>query len=335
MKKDPLISIDIQELKISFSDTTGKRLPILNRIDLFVREKEIVALVGESGSGKTVTALSILQLLEKNTSAQISGRIFFQNKNILNASIKEMESIRGNQISMIFQEPLTALNPLFTIGYQITEAITTHENISTKNARARTIQLLQDVGFPDASVRFSDYPHQLSGGQRQRVMIAMALACNPSVLIADEPTTALDVTIQAQILRLLKELQLQRNLSILYITHDLSLISQLAHRVYVMYSGIIVETGSPSILFKNPYHPYTMGLLASLPSFEKRGIPLYNIPGDVPTPLDRPNGCPFYPRCEYHISSCEIQLPKMIDYGNGHMARCSVLFERKKSSHDK
>ena len=321
--------LNIENLSVQFLGMDQTPIPILEGIRVSVHEKEIVCLVGESGSGKTVTALSILRLLDLNANSRNSGSIRFHNKNLLQLAEKEMEKIRGNEISMIFQEPLTALNPLFTIGYQISEAITTHENVSATEAKERTIGLLNDVGFFDTASRFDFYPHQLSGGQRQRVMIAMALACNPSLLIADEPTTALDVTVEAQILRLLKDLQQQRRLSVLYITHDLSLTRQLAHFVYVMYNGTIVESGLPEELFTAPKHPYTMGLLASLPDVSRRGKPLYTIPGNVPAPAHRPAGCPFHPRCAYRIHTCETTLPQLMMYSNHHTARCPVLFEQK------
>jgi oligopeptide/dipeptide ABC transporter ATP-binding protein len=255
------------------------------------------------------------------------GRILFRGINLLDIDDTEMQKIRGNQIAMIFQEPLTSLNPVFTIGDQIGEAINIHENIPDKEVIERSQQLLKDVGIDSPAERLSDYPHQLSGGQRQRVMIAMALACNPDLIIADEPTTALDVTVQAQILRLINAIQKRRSMSVLYITHDLGVVSKVADRVCVMYAGIIAEQGSRANIFTGPKHPYTQALLASLPSRDKRGQRLYSIPGTVPHPAYKPRGCPFHPRCQHAIQTCREQYPEVCDYGGGHHARCPVLFD--------
>jgi oligopeptide/dipeptide ABC transporter ATP-binding protein len=238
-----------------------------------------------------------------------------------------MQQIRGNQIAMVFQEPLTSLNPVFTIGDQIGEAISTHEDVPESEVTRRSQQLLKDVGIASPAERLSDYPHQLSGGQRQRVMIAMALACSPDLIIADEPTTALDVTVQAQILRLLDSIQKMHSMSVLYITHDLGVVSKVADRVCVMYAGIFAEQGNRDDIFKKPKHPYTQALLASLPNREKRGQRLYSIPGTVPNPAYKPSGCPFHPRCQHAIQACREQYPGMCDYGGGHLARCPVLFD--------
>ena len=223
---------------------------------------------------------------------------------------------------------MTSLNPVFTIGDQIGEAILVHEKLDEDEVKERCIGLLKDVGIPSPEERLKDYPHQLSGGQRQRAMIAMALSCNPSLMIADEPTTALDVTIQAQILRLFRDLQAKHRMSLLYITHDLGVVSNIADRIYVMYAGVIAEQGSRKDIFNEPRHPYTQGLLDSLPLRSKRGNRLYNIPGTVPDPAYKPKGCPFHPRCEYAIESCKTQFPEMCDNGEGHLSRCPVLFEK-------
>jgi len=228
---------------------------------------------------------------------------------------------------MVFQEPLTSLNPVFNIEDQIGEAIRIHKNIWAGELRDRCIKLLKDVGIPSPVQRLKDYPHQLSGGQRQRVMIAMALACDPDLIIADEPTTALDVTVQAQILQLLKSIQKTRSMSVLYITHDLGVVANIADRVYVMYSGIVTEQGNTAQIFDDARHPYTQGLLASLPSRSKRGKRLFSIPGTVPNPAYKPEGCPFHPRCPHAIPICGKKYPKMCDYGQAHLARCPVLFE--------
>jgi oligopeptide/dipeptide ABC transporter ATP-binding protein len=255
------------------------------------------------------------------------GRILFQGKNLLELDEEDMQKIRGNRIAMVFQEPLTSLNPVFTIEDQIGEAIRIHKNIGAGELRDCCIKLLKDVGIPSPVQRLKDYPHQLSGGQRQRVMIAMALACDPDLIIADEPTTALDVTVQAQILQLLKSIQKTRSMSVLYITHDLGVVANIADRVYVMYSGIVTEQGNTAQIFYDARHPYTQGLLASLPSRSKRGKRLYSIPGTVPNPAYKPEGCPFHPRCPHAISTCSREHPEMCDYSKAHLARCPVLFE--------
>ena len=241
----------------------------------------------------------------------------------------EMQKIRGNHISMVFQEPLTSLNPVLTIGDQVGEAVRTHRNIDTETLFQYCVQLLEDVGIPSPKQRMNDYPHQLSGGQRQRVMIAMALSCDPDLIIADEPTTALDVTVQAQIIALLRSIQEKRSMSVLYISHDLGVVSAIANRVYVMYAGIIVEQGHTDQIFRTARHPYTQGLLASLPSLSKRGKRLHSIPGSVPNPAYKPKGCPFHPRCSHAILSCREEFPEMCDYSEGHLARCPVLFKFK------
>jgi peptide/nickel transport system ATP-binding protein/oligopeptide transport system ATP-binding protein len=242
---------------------------------------------------------------------------------------EDLQEIRGKRIAMVFQEPMTSLNPVFTIGDQISEAILVHEKIQEAELNARCLQLLRDVGIPSPEERIKDYPHQLSGGQRQRVMIAMALACNPDLVIADEPTTALDVTIQKQILGLFGELKTKKGMSLLYITHDLNVVRQIADRIYVMYAGIIVEQGKSDHIFERAHHPYTMGLLASLPHRAKRGTTLYSIPGTVPDPAYKPYGCPFHPRCEYAIDTCRSEFPEMCDYGEGHLSRCPVLYAQR------
>jgi oligopeptide/dipeptide ABC transporter ATP-binding protein len=248
---------------------------------------------------------------------------------------EEMRKTRGKHIGMVFQEPMTSLNPVFTVEDQIQEAIIVHEKVEKDDLHQRCIQLLKDVGIPSPEERLKDYPHQLSGGQRQRVMIAMALACNPDLVIADEPTTALDVTIQAQILNLFGELKQKRQMSLLYITHDLGVVANIADRIYVMYAGVIVEQGETSPIFHEPRHPYTQGLLASLPSRAKRGSTLHSISGTVPDPANKPSGCPFHPRCPYAVEACQIQYPEMCDYGGGHLSRCPVLYERGKPSDGK
>jgi len=281
--------------------------------------------VGESGCGKTVSALTVLDLIPKPPGEVIGGSILFKGVDLVGLDEPAMQKIRGNQIAMVFQEPLTSLNPVFTIEDQIGEAIRVHQSMGPKELRERCVGLLRDIGIPSPEKRLKDYPHQLSGGQRQRVMIAMALACNPDLVIADEPTTALDVTVQAQILNLMQSIQETSDMSVLYITHDLGVVANIADRVYVMYAGIIVEQGDTVEIFRDPRHPYTRGLLASLPSRSKRGERLHSIPGTVPNPAHKPPGCPFHPRCSFAVESCKRHFPDMVDYGEGHMSRCPVI----------
>ena len=323
-KNDILLSVE--DLKVYFR-SEDEVARAVDGISFDVRREETVCIVGESGCGKTVTALSVMGLVPIPPGEIADGRVLFRGQNLLDFDDTEMQEIRGNQIAMVFQEPLTSLNPVFTIGDQIGEAIRTHEDMSENEVTGRSEQLLKDVGIASPAQRLNDYPHQLSGGQRQRVMIAMALACSPDLIIADEPTTALDVTVQAQILRLLDSIQKLRAMSVLYITHDLGVVSKIADRVCVMYAGIIAEQGSRLDIFKNPKHPYTQALLASLPNREKRGQRLYSIPGTVPNPAYKPGGCPFHPRCQHAIQTCREQYPGMCEYGDGHHARCPVLFD--------
>jgi peptide/nickel transport system ATP-binding protein len=318
--------LSIQDLKVHFiGDETVARA--LDGVNYGVNEGETVCIVGESGCGKTVSALSVLGLIPRPPGKIVGGKILFKGRNLLDLDEEEMRKIRGNQISMVFQEPMTSLNPVFTIGDQLQEAMIIHERLDETERHDRSVKLLRDVGIPSPEERLKDYPHQLSGGQRQRVMIAMSLVCNPDLVIADEPTTALDVTIQAQILKLFKELQDKRHMSLLYITHDLGVVAHIADRIYVMYAGVIVEQGDARGIYHEPHHPYTMGLLASLPSRNKRGSDLYSIPGVVPDPAFRPAGCPFHPRCSYAIQTCREEFPRMCDYGGGHLSRCPVLYE--------
>ncbi len=326
--------LSVEELKVYFfSDERVARA--VDGVSYDVRKGETVCLVGESGCGKTVSALTIMRILPIPPGRIMGGRILFHGQNLLDLDPEEMQKIRGRRIAMIFQEPMTSLNPVFTIGDQIEEAIWIHEKPDREELRQRCVQLLRDVGIPSPEERVKDYPHQLSGGQRQRVTIAMALACHPELVIADEPTTALDVTIQAQILGLFRELKTKRDMSLLYITHDLGVVSKIADRVYVMYAGVIAEQGTVSHIFRDPRHPYTQALLASLPSRAKRGQTLYSIPGTVPNPAYKPAGCPFHPRCPHAIDPCRTQYPALCDYGGGHLSRCPVLYQREKPSDGK
>jgi len=319
------ILLSVHDLRVYFrSDDELARA--VDGVSFEVGRDETVCLVGESGCGKTVSALSIIGLVPMPPGQIVSGEIFFKGQNLIGYDEEALQGIRGNQISMVFQEPLTSLNPVFTIKDQLAEAIRIHESGSEQQIESRCLQLLEDVGIPSAGERLSDYPHQLSGGQRQRVMIAMALACNPELIIADEPTTALDVTVQAQILRLLDTIQKERAMAVLYITHDLGVVSKVADRIYVMYAGIIVEQGNKDHIFHESQHPYTRALLASLPRRSKRGKRLYSIPGTVPNPAYKPAGCPFHPRCSHAVRACREQFPDTCDYGDGHLARCPVIF---------
>lgn len=330
-QKDLLLSV--QDLKVYFQiDSIVARA--VDGVSYEIGKGETVCLVGESGCGKTVSALTIMGIIPQPPGKIMGGKVLFNGQALLDLTEEELQKIRGNHIAMVFQEPMTSLNPVFTIGDQIAEAIMIHERPDERELHERCVQVLKDVGIPSPEEHLKDYPHQLSGGLRQRAMIAMALACNPDLVIADEPTTALDVTIQAQILDLFEELQQKRQMSLLYITHDLGVVANIADRIYVMYAGIIAEQGDTTAIFRTPRHPYTQGLLASLPTRRKRGTTLHTIPGTVPDPAFKPSGCPFHPRCTYALQTCRSDFPKMCDYGQGHLSRCPVLFERERPSHE-
>lgn len=294
-----------------------------------VSEGEILAIVGESGSGKSVTSLSIMGLLAEPGHVA-GGEMTFYGKDLVHLSEKEYREMRGNDMAMIFQEPMTSLNPVYRIGDQIVEAIRTHEKVSKKEALTRAIDLLRKVGIPSPEARVRDYPHQMSGGMRQRVMIAMALACNPKLLIADEPTTALDVTIQAQILDLLRNLKDQINSSIMFITHDLGVIAEMADYVVVMYAGRIVEQGTAEEIFAHPAHPYTIGLMASKPVVGRQVEKLYSIPGKVPNPINMPNYCYFKDRCEMCVNGCEGDYPCEVSISPTHKVSCYRYYDGKR-----
>ncbi|WP_088052535.1 ABC transporter ATP-binding protein [Virgibacillus dakarensis] len=314
------ILLDIQNLKTSFYSQKGE-IPSVNGVSFTIKKGETVALVGESGSGKSVTSLSIMRLLESPGRVK-SGGILFEGKDLLGIPESEMLKIRGNDISMIFQEPLSSLNPVFTVGNQVNESILAHQNISKKEAKARTIMQLGKVGIPNPEKVFNMYPHSLSGGMRQRVMIAMALSCNPKLLIADEPTTALDVTIQAQILKLMKALIKEYDTSILMITHDIGVVAEIADRVLVMYAGKLVEEGDVYSIFKNPKHPYTKGLLNSTPNINLVTDKLESIKGTVPPPNQLPSGCAFHPRCEFATEECKTHEPPMFHIDENYLVKC-------------
>lgn len=283
---------------------------------------EILSIVGESGCGKSVTGLSILRLIPSPPGKIISGNIIFEGRELTKFDEKEMEKVRGNEISMIFQEPMTSLNPVFTIGDQIIEAIKLHQGLDNEEARKRAIEMIDMVKIPESEKRIKDYPHQLSGGMRQRVMIAMALSCQPKLLIADEPTTALDVTIQAEVLRLLKDIQMKMGMAIMLITHDLGVVSEVADHVAVMYAGRIVESGPLEAIFGGMRHPYTKGLFESIPKIEERRRRLNAIPGQVPNPMDLPAGCKFHPRCYMMIEKCNKEEPPLFQVEQDHFSRC-------------
>jgi len=298
--------------------------PAVDRISFDLKKGETLGIVGESGCGKSVTALSIMKLLPVPSGKYIGGGIFFMDKNILDMNPGEMRSIRGNRIAMIFQEPMTALNPVKKIGKQINEVFELHRrDLKRIEMEKETLSLLEKVGIPDPAQRMNEYPHQLSGGMRQRVMIAIALACKPDILLADEPTTALDVTIQAQILDLIKELQRESGMSVIFITHDLGVIAELCDNVVVMYAGRIAEKAPVAELFKKPMHPYTTGLLDSIPKFDyKRKTRLKSIDGMVPSITDYPEGCRFRNRCIYAFEPCSLKHPEEFEIEENHKVNC-------------
>lgn len=312
--------LQIHNLKTYFFSDSGK-VPAVDGVSLSVKRRETVALVGESGCGKSITSLSIMGLLP-GSGKIVEGEIIFNGENLVEKTDAEMEHIRGNEISMIFQEPMTSLNPVLTIGEQIMEGVIGHQKVSKEEARARAIQMLKLVGFPRAEEIIFEYPHQLSGGMRQRVMIAMAMATNPKLLIADEPTTALDVTIQAQILELMREVKEKFETSILLITHDLGVVAEMADRVVVMYAGKVVEEAGVAELFEKPSHPYTEGLMRSVPSLEESQKRLYSIRGNVPSPDELPKGCRFAPRCDKAWDRCFASEPELKEIAPGHSVRC-------------
>lgn len=310
--------LEVEDLKVRFKTDDGY-VSTVNGVSFSVNEGETVAVVGESGCGKSVTSLSILGL----TPGEVyNGEIKFNGKDLVKMKKKELRKLRGKEISMIFQEPMTSLNPVFTIGHQISEVLILHMKINKKQAFQKSVEMLEIVGIPDAEKVAKRYPHQLSGGMRQRVMIAMALSCNPKLLIADEPTTALDVTIQAQILELIKKLKTDFNTGIIMITHDLGVVAEVADRVVVMYAGEVVEEAPVFELFKKPVHPYTKGLLSSIPQVDHVVEELGSISGSVPIPSEMPAGCKFQPRCPLATELCQTNHPSLEDIGDGHKKRC-------------
>jgi oligopeptide/dipeptide ABC transporter ATP-binding protein len=321
--------LEVKELKTYFYTDYGV-VKGCDGVSYKVYEGETLALVGESGSGKSVSAMSILQLIPDPPGKIVDGEILYNGENLVNYSEKQMEKIRGNDIAVIFQEPMTSLNPVLTVGYQIMEPLKLHQKMNKKEATARAIELLKLVGIPSPENRIKEFPHQMSGGMRQRVMIAIALACNPKLLIADEPTTALDVTIQAQIINLMEEMQRKLGMAILMITHDLGVVAETADKVAVMYCGKIVEYGNVDDIFYNSKHPYLQGLKKSMPRLDTdNDDDLYVIEGMVPSPLNLPQGCKFADRCEYVMDICRQKEPEAVDFGNEHYAKCFLYSENK------
>ncbi len=311
--------LELRDLHIYFRSASTP-VEVVSGLNFSIGESEIFGLAGESGCGKSITALSIMGILPRNAFAK--GQIFFKGKDLLMLDEESKRRLRGNEMSMVFQEPMTSLNPVLTIGYQIAEVLVTHRGMSMRDALDRAVELLRSVKIPSAEVRIKEYPHQMSGGMRQRVMIAMAIACNPSLLIADEPTTALDVTIQAQILELIQRLREEHKMSILFITHDLGVIAENASRVAIMYAGKLVEFADTVEIFGNPRHPYTIGLLESVP--KGKGIPLKPISGNVPVPEDFPEGCRYAARCPKAAGPCEKGEPPFVEISAGHFVRCGL-----------
>lgn len=319
--------LEVRDLRTSFF-TGNVEVKAVDGVNFSVPKGKTLGIVGESGSGKSITSLSILRLIQ-NPGKVVGGQVVFKGKNLLEKSEAQMRKIRGNEISMIFQEPMTSLNPVYTVGQQIGEAFQIHEGLGKKKAIERSIEMLKLVGIPSPEKRVHQYPHELSGGMRQRVMIAMALACNPELLIADEPTTALDVTIQAQILELMKDLQDRLGMSIIMITHDLGVVAETCDYVAVMYCGKVIEYAQVDELFKNPRHPYTVGLLNSLPrhDIDLEDEELSVIKGSVPSPTDLPKGCRFAPRCPHASDICALRLPNLEEDENGNQIRCWIYSE--------
>ncbi len=326
MTSEPLVQVI--DLKTHFN-IEGTWAKAVDGVTFDILKGEVLGIVGESGSGKSVTALSLMKLIPDPPGRIVGGKILFKGRDIVQLSYEDMYEIRGSEIAMIFQEPMTSLNPTFPIGMQIAEVIQTHEKVSKKEARLRAIEMLKSVGIPDPERRLNEYPHQFSGGMRQRVMIAIALSCNPSVLIADEPTTALDVTIQAQILDLMMSLKERRqDAAIVLITHDLAVVAEMCHRVIVMYGGKIQEIASVNDIFDSPLHPYTVGLLESIPkpAHERtKHERLKAIPGNVPSIMNLPVGCKFSTRCPVKIAICETQEPPLREVLPGHHVRCHLV----------
>jgi len=321
--------LQVKDLKTYFYTDDGI-VKAVDGIDFTIKKGETLGMVGESGCGKSVSALSILQLVQNPPGKIINGEIWFKGEDLLKKKPEQMRKIRGNDISMIFQEPMTSLNPVYTIGEQISEAIILHQKLNKGNALEKTVEMLKLVGIADPERTVHKYPHELSGGQRQRVMIAMALSCNPDLLIADEPTTALDVTIQAQILELIKKLKDEIGMAVLMITHNLGVIAEVSDHVVVVYAGKAVEYADVTSIFKHPKHPYAMALQKSIPQLtDKPGVKLEVIEGNIPDPLALPTGCKFHPRCKFAINICKKKEPELEKIGDNHIVRCWMYNKEK------
>ncbi|HYM38546.1 MAG TPA: ABC transporter ATP-binding protein [Thermoplasmata archaeon] len=316
--------LELRDVSLDFSTETGTA-KVLDRVSFTIGEGEVFGLVGETGCGKTVTALAILRLLPNNAVIR-TGSVKLNGEELLSKTEEEMQRLRGTKISMVFQDPVTSLNPVFPVGEQIVQVVRAHEDIEKEGAEQRALDLFRRVGLPDPENVLRSYPHELSGGMQQRVMISMALACRPRLLIADEPTTAVDVTIQAQILDLLLELQRELKLSVLLITHNLGIVAETCQRVGVMYAGTLAEVAATKELFREPLHPYTQRLLRSLPRPDARGQPLATIPGSVPSLIDPPAGCRYHPRCEFAMKTCSVRRPALLEHRPEHPASC-LLYE--------
>ncbi|MBT9164145.1 MAG: Oligopeptide transport ATP-binding protein OppD [candidate division WS2 bacterium] len=322
--------VDVRNLKTYFYTEDGV-VPAVDRVSLRIKPGETLGVVGESGCGKSVTSLSIMRLIQQPPGKILEGEIFFKGENLLLKPEDEMRKVRGGDIAMIFQEPMTSLNPVYTVGDQVSEAIILHQELSKKDAIDKVVQIFKLVGISDAERRVNSYPHQMSGGMRQRVMIAMALSCNPDLLIADEPTTALDVTIQAQILELMKELKARLGMAIMLVTHNLGVVAEMAQNIMVMYAGKVVEYATAREIFKTPQHPYSYGLLYSVPRLDrgKSKEPLLTIEGVVPNPYNMPPGCRFHPRCKFRMDSCDKEEPPLISIDNSERLVACWLFLHK------
>ncbi len=313
--------LSIKNLSVEFQTVEGT-VHAINELNYSLDEGETLGIVGESGSGKSVSSLGIMKLIPNPPGKIVNGEIVYNGKDLVKISEKEMEKIRGDEISMIFQEPMTSLNPIITCGKQIAESLRLHRGLHKKEAMKEAIEIMRAVGIANPGKRVNEYPHQMSGGMRQRVMIAMALACKPKILICDEPTTALDVTIQAQILDLIRGLNKETQTAVIMITHDLGVVSELCERVIVMYTGRIVEEASSVELFKNPLHPYTVGLISAIPQITKERKPLSTIEGVVPNPTEKIEGCSFWPRCKYVTEQCKTKEPPMVQIDAKRKVRC-------------
>ncbi|NPD88682.1 MAG: ABC transporter ATP-binding protein [Asgard group archaeon] len=325
------VLLEIKGLKTYFFTEEGV-VKAIESVDIEVYKSETLGLVGESGSGKSVTALSILGIVPDPPGKILDGQVVFHGQDLRHLSDADMRKIRGNQIAMIFQDPMTSLNPVFTVGDQISEAIMLHQKVSKKEAKEKSIKIMSLVGIPSADERVDNYPFEFSGGMRQRVMIAMALSCNPELLIADEPSTSLDVTIQAQILELLKATSEEFDMSIILITHDMGVIAEMCDRVAVMYAGYICEIGDIMIIFKSPFHPYTRGLLGAIPRPDAEREDLTIIRGAIPNLINPPSACRFHPRCDYFMQGlCDVILPSIIEVEPGHDIRCHIYTEEGKA----